>query len=94
MITTDKLQALISKCKASVSVNVNYHKDIYMTVEQYLDDQFDGDMPDSEIKQEMIKRDTVIYLHFYPETPIGFYSFYHYDIDMALDRALKILEDY
>ena len=40
---------------------------------------------------EMIKRDEVVRVHFFPHTPVGSYTVYHYDIDLALDRCLSIL---
>lgn len=37
--------------------------------------------------------DTIIEIHFYPDTPVGFYKIFHYDLDMAIDEALLILKD-
>jgi hypothetical protein len=46
-----------------------------------------------EIANKMIEHNTIIDLQFYPNTPIGFYSIYHYDLEMALDEALEILKN-
>ena len=36
----------------------------------------------------------IIALQFYRDTPIGSYSIYHYDLEMALDKALDILNNF
>lgn len=46
---------------------------------------------EDSIRKTMIDTDTIIDLQFYPDTPIGSYSVYHYDIDMAIDEALECL---
>jgi len=45
-----------------------------------------------EVYTKMVETDTMINLHFYPDTTVGFYRLFHYDIDMLLDIALAILE--
>ncbi len=42
-----------------------------------------------EVRKAMIDKNIIIDLKFYPDTPIGSYSIYHYDLDMALDEALS-----
>ena len=92
----EKLSQLIALCKGSVTLTVNDHKDNYQTVEEFISHQFEvstlqeDEMP-LDVYREMIKRDTVIHLQFYPDTPIGFYEVYGYDLDMVLDHALAIL---
>jgi hypothetical protein len=92
MNTTDKLKELISRCKASVHVTVNDHRDYCMTAEAHLKELDErGDHPleiAPEVRARMILTDTIVNLHFYPHTPIGFYEIYHYDLDKALDKAL------
>ena len=98
MSATDKLNLLISKCKASVTVSVNDHKGRYMTAKKVIDDS-KGD-PQSlyedvsaEVLKEMAKRNEIIYIQFYLRTPVSFYSVAHYDLDMALDECLEILNE-
>ena len=43
--------------------------------------------------QKMIETDTIVNIQFYPKTPVGSYSVYHYDLDMALDLALECLKE-
>jgi hypothetical protein len=96
----DRLKQLVSLCKCSVSITVNDHRDMYQSVTKALEDQddldnfnpADLDVEDARIRARMIETDTMVRLQFYPDTPIGFYTIWHYDIDGALDQALDILK--
>lgn len=87
-----KLQQLIELCKCEINISINPHRNYYETVEEYLKDSFDGlafEETDNAVIDEMIKRDTIVQIQYYPNTPIGFNVQYHYNIDMALDAALE-----
>lgn len=86
----DKLLELINRCKCGVYVTVNAHRDFYQTVEQYMSD-FEDEIQDipSDVYVKMKELDTIIELQWYPNTPVGFYIIYHYDLEMALDEALS-----
>lgn len=93
----DKLLLLESKCKALISLEINSHKNYYMKVEDFLLDEFDDkthllNEVGTDVFNKMVELDKIVELQFYPNTPIGFYKIYHFDIDMALERALEILE--
>lgn len=92
----NKLKEILSLCKCSVSLEVNQHRDYYMSAERYLDEDIARlECPpdiDAETRKKMIETDTIINLHFYPLTPIGFYDLYDYDLDRCLDTALQILK--
>lgn len=86
------LDKLLSLCKCEVSVEVNTHRNYYESVGQYVRGARDlGEIPDS-IFYEMVKRDTVVKVQFYTHTPVGFFSVLHYDVNEALDMAVKIAE--
>ena len=88
----EKLKKLMELCKASVSLEINHHKDCYQDVMDYLNSRFfDDEDLDDDTRRKMIELDTIIKLQFYPNTPIGSYCIFHYDLDVALDAALKIL---
>jgi len=90
----EKLKTLLSKCKCGVYLEVNKHRDSYESAAEILDDAEGYECPPKiapEVKQRMIETDTIITLQFYPDTPIGFYEIWHYDLDMVLNEALKCL---
>lgn len=92
----DKLKLLLERCKCGVYITVNEHRDIYQSAVDKLaelrEHEPDGDLEiEKDIEVKMVELNTIINIHFYPDTPIGFYSIYHYDIDMALCQALEIL---
>ena len=81
-------------CKAEVSIGINEHKNCYKSVSELIAERLENEIIDSDdidqnILAVMIKRDFMVNIHFYPDTPVGFISFYHYDIDCALDLALS-----
>ena len=85
----DKLKKLMARCKCGVHLTVNDHRDVYETAEQALKNLKDLDFEiDPEVRAKIIETDTLIDLHFYPDTPIGFYKVLHHDLDAALDEAL------
>ena len=93
------MKKILEKCKCGVYLTVNSHKDTYDSVETYITDLFSFNEDDNinedigeDVYKEMIKRDTIIELQFYPNTPVGFYKIYHYDLDMAIKEALEILK--
>ena len=94
----NKLAQIQQKCKCSVSININRYKDYYQTIQEGIDDvnqmlRSSGDnLLSQEMVNKMIEHNTIIDLQFYPDTPIGSYTIYHYDLEMALDEALKILK--
>lgn len=88
----DKLKELLSKCKCSVELEVNRHKDFYETVEQNIEEEERKEI-EKEVWDKMVELNTIVSLHFYPDTPIGFYKIYHYDLDKCLEEALSIISD-
>ena len=88
----DALKELLSKCKCGVFITVNQHRNYYQSVNDKLDEiACLEDPPDisEDVRNKIIETDTVIEIQFYPDTPIGSYSVYHWDLDMALDEALE-----
>ena len=96
-MTLEKLNKLISLCKAEISISINEHTSGYQTVKKYLENCqliYGEDLEISEeIKKVMIDKNIMVNIVFYPDTPIGSYSVYHYDVEEALDECLRIMED-
>jgi hypothetical protein len=92
-MTEDKLLKLINFCKCSVYVEVNDHKSFYESVENYLEERHLECLneTDKDVLDKIYETDNLVYIQFYPNTPIGFYSILHYDLDKALDLALEII---
>ncbi|MCK5235830.1 MAG: hypothetical protein KAR06_02500 [Deltaproteobacteria bacterium] len=91
----EKLKKIFARCKCGVYLIVNQHRDYYQTAEDKLKelDLLEAtDEIDPEVRRLMIETNTVVDLQFYPDTPLGSYSIYHYDIDAAIDEALECLE--
>jgi hypothetical protein len=85
----EHLQKLISICKGSVTISVNEHRDCYESVEDFLKDAR-KDIAD-EVYNEMIARDTVVRIQAYPQNPVGFMVYYHYDVTHAIILTVAVL---
>lgn len=87
------MEDLIKKCKGSIYISINEHKNLYQKINDYiLDINNRNEEIEPELAERMIKEDTFIQLMFYPDTPIGFYSVYGTTIDEVIKKANKILE--
>lgn len=85
----DKLKKIIDHCKCGVFITIDDHKNSYADIIMSVD-MLDG-VPD-EIKNKMIEMDTIVEVQCYPDTPIGFFHAYHYDLDAALSEVLIALK--
>ena len=87
----DKLKNLLSRCKCGVFITVNEHRGYYQSARDWFQEHDQYECPpevEPEVRATMIGTNTVIQIQFYPDTPVGSYSIYHYDLDAALDAAL------
>lgn len=89
-MTTDKLKELISLCKGSVTVEINGHKDYYESATEYIGD-FVKDI-DYSVLQRIEERNEVVKVVAYPDTPISSFDVYHYDLDSALNQAIRLIK--
>lgn len=93
----EKLDQLVARCRGSVSIDINDHRG-ESTLEEYVKQHvnYGGRIRSevsAEVYDEMIKRDTLITVHFYPISVGGFNVVFHYDLESALDAALDTLRD-
>jgi hypothetical protein len=91
----NNLIKLLNRCKCGVYVTVNPHRDNYQSSRQYLENLEMGDpmalnIPDA-VRDVMETTDTVVSIIFYPDTPIGSYHIYHFDISEAIEAAIACL---
>ena len=66
-----------------------------MKIEQFVNELkenriIDEDDISKDVLQKMIEKDTIIELTFYPDTPVGSYIIYGYDLDLVLDEAINL----
>lgn len=87
------LQKLLDRCKYGVALDVNRHRDFHESVSEYMSGRDADDEIEPEIYQKMIETDTIISLQFHPDTPVGFYQVYHYDLSEALSIALETTKE-
>jgi len=92
----EKLKQLASMCKGTVTVQVNGYKNNYETASQHLANLKlargeDFEIPE-HVQQTMIQIGSVVEVSFYPDSPVGFYSVYHWDLEAAIDEALEIMK--
>lgn len=88
----DKLTKLLDLCKCGVRLQVNEHRNMYQSAKQALEElrANDEEIAD-DVCTKIIETDTLISLVCYPDTPIGFYQVFHFDLDSALDEALEAI---
>lgn len=94
VLPKSKLSQLCEKCKCGIFVTINEHRDYYKTVEETLFELGGMECPpeiEEDVRTEMVRKDTIVNVQFYPDTPIGSYDIYHWDLETALDIALEIL---
>ena len=92
---TDKLKTLMDRCRCGVHLTINEHRNYYETAKQTLEELDTMECPpeiDPDVRRVMIETDTIVSLYFYPDTPVGSYAVYHYDVDAALALALACLK--
>jgi hypothetical protein len=88
----DKLAKLLALCKCGVRLQVNEHRNMYQSAKQALKELKANDEEIADgVCAKIIETDTLISLVCYPDTPIGFYQVFHYDLDSALDEALEAI---
>jgi len=73
----------------STTITINRHKELFMSVKDYLHWRNEIDSEEEDLKQEvldkMIELNTVIEIKIYPSNSVGFYVYYGYDLVMMLE---------
>jgi len=90
------MKKIINKCKCSISLGINKHRDYYETAEQYVNNingRNDREEIEDELKYRMIDTDTIYELQFYPDTPVGFYVVYGTSLDEVINKAKECLKN-
>jgi hypothetical protein len=75
--------------KCGLYLTHNEHKDLYQTLEEWYEDQADNyDLLPSEFA-ECLEANEFWSLHWYPETPVGFYTAAASSLEKLLEKANK-----
>jgi len=92
--TATDLDRLLALCKCGIHIEVNGHRDMYQSVREFLYNitQQDEDHIDAETLAAMEAADTIVNVHVYPDTPIGFYDIYGTDINDVIRQAIEAIE--
>ena len=97
MTADEKLITIINRVKCGFYLTINAHRDYYETVEKYFQsnpiNQGKQEEIDKDVFQRMKETNTIVEIQFYPDTPIGFYTVYHYDVERALEEAMDLIEE-
>ncbi len=75
--------------KCGLTLEHNDHKGYYQSVADYIDDNSRFQWPSDEEKQKAIDTNEIWTLHWYPETPVGFYAVAAASLDELLRFANK-----
>lgn len=92
----DKLNKIIKHCDGAVELAVNGHLEtgddiddvVSMIQVSYLMEQCEYDV---NVLQEMSNLDTMVRLTIFQSKNTKFLNLFHYDLDLLLDNAIKIL---
>lgn len=89
------LRELIDLCEGEVMLSVNSHKSSYESVEDHIErERLWADVHISDdVEHKMVELDTFVHLTVYPDTPIGFYSVYHYDVGIVIEEVVKMVKE-
>lgn len=90
MNTREKIEYLSSICKESVTITINDHyRGSGETMREYLEDRNELKNVPEDILKEMETRNFMCEVHAYPLSQVGFYCYFHYDLDEALDVVIS-----
>ncbi len=78
--------------ECALIISHNDHKSVYETVEQYTTLRNIGNWVSEEEKRKSIETNELWEIHWYPDTPVGFYVFWASDLSVLLDAA-NAMED-
>lgn len=91
----NKLNELITLCKCGIYIRINAHKDSYQTIDNYFNSPSrieDKEDIETTVYDIMLKTNTIVEVQCYPDTPVGSYIIYHYDIDIAIDNMIATIK--
>ena len=96
-LSSNDLLSLLPRHACSLQITHNQHLDYYETVQQRLDDLNARECPpcweSDDEKQKAIDAGELWELHWYPDTPVGFYQICAASLGSLLSYASKLEGD-
>jgi len=94
---TDKLTRLIERCKGSVTITINEHRNTRWNLVDWLSVgatcmYFRDEEISQETRMKMVASGMVVNVVAYPDNAVGFYSVWEASLDAALDLALRCID--
>lgn len=79
--------------KCSLTLSHNPHKDVYDTIEVYIE-RLCGEWVSEEEKVKALETNDFWMLQWYPNTPICFFLLYAHNLDKLLEESFKVKKEY
>ena len=95
--TRHTITDLYAACECAVTVEVNTHRNYYMSAEEWLAELDQRECPpdiDPARRKRMIETNSVVEVQAYPKTPIGFIRVFHFDVADAIHLATTQAQGY
>ena len=89
-----KFEALVARCKASVTLTARDHTSNYEALDDYISAaRSERFVITDDVARHAIEAGVLYEVQFYPETPRGFYRVYGATAEEAIDAALALLDE-
>jgi hypothetical protein len=93
MTSSRDISELAQRCKGSVTLEINPHRNCYESIDEYLE-PFDLSISELEDLRHRLAGASQLYrLSFYLQTPVGFYYVFGASLQDVLEQAHEILID-
>lgn len=94
-MVVNNIDKLINMCKGEVYISINEHRNCYESVEEFLKTylNFDSDDICAEVVAECIRKDTLVQIMAFPDTPVASYKLCHYNVHDAIEQMITIIEE-
>jgi len=86
----EKLKKLVEACKFGLDICAKNHNPLFMNMWDYL---YKYSNEPNEISDKIGNNENLIEITCYPDSAVGYFTVYHYDIELAIDEALTIIEN-
>jgi hypothetical protein len=96
------LSKLTALCKCSVYISVNDNRSFYENIEENLlsisehetiDAFLEEEGIDKDIYKKIIELNNLVQIQAYDKNPVGSFTVYHYDLDLAIEEMINIIEN-